>query len=64
MRVLLGADEIRDRLRCLPDAVGLAVLAELYDGRVYEAERLAMVVIDADRAHELVASIVRGTVTR
>jgi hypothetical protein len=61
---VLSPDEIRDLLRCLPDTVALGVLGELHHGRVYEAERLAMVSVDADAAHELVASIVRGTVTR
>lgn len=59
---MLTPDEIRDLLRCLPDTVALGVLGELHQGRVYEAERLAMAVIDGERAHELIASLVRGTV--
>lgn len=61
---MLTADELRDLLRCLPDDVALAVLAELHGGRVYEADRLAATVLPADQASELVASMVRGTVTR
>lgn len=59
---MLTADEIRDRLRRLSDATALAVLVELQGNRVYEAERLAMGELSADGAHELIASIVRGTV--
>lgn len=63
---MLTADEIRDLLRRLPDDAALAILAELHQGRVYEADRIALATMGPDRgqeALELVASLVRGAVT-
>lgn len=64
---MLTADEIRDKLRCVDDGAALAVLAALAGGHVYEADRLmvqAMGPLRGDEAHEIIASLVRGTVTR
>lgn len=57
---MLTGDEIREKLRCLPDHLALSVLCHLADGRVYEAERVAHLVIGADAGDELIASIVRS----
>lgn len=61
---MLTADEIRDLLRRLPDSAALAVLADMEQGRVYEAERVALAAMGegrGDEAHELIASLARGT---
>lgn len=57
---MLTGDEIRERLRCLPDRIAIRVLAELAEDRVYEAERLAHGFLGADRGDELIASLVRA----
>jgi hypothetical protein len=56
---MLTADEIRRRLSCLPDPIALKVRDELSQHRVYEAERLACVVLGNEAAEGLIASIVR-----
>lgn len=63
---MLTADQIRDMLRCLPDAAAVSILAELSDrgDRVYEATRIAHEHLGAERGDELIASMVRGTVAR
>jgi hypothetical protein len=65
---MLTADQIRDLLRCLPDAQALAILSLMAGegsdrSMVYEAERIAAAALGAERGNELIASMVKGTVT-
>lgn len=59
---MLSPWEILAAMAGLPNGVRINILAELEACRVYEAERVAMTVMSADAAHELIASLVRGTV--
>lgn len=64
---MLTALEIAAKLGGLPGTVGIQVLAELAEDRVYEAERLVLAQYGparGDEALELIASLVRGTVRR
>jgi hypothetical protein len=61
---MLTAEEIVRKLSGLPGAIGIKVLAELAEERVFEAERLILDTWGPDRADEameLVASMVRET---
>lgn len=59
---IMSVDEIRDALRVLPDDVALYFADQIMIGRVYEAERVAKVIIGSPAAEALVALLVRARI--